>query len=42
VALFRILDEKGIFGIRKGITQVAQQFGISRATAYSYLDRARK
>ena len=42
VALFRILDEKGIFGIRKGITQVAEQFGISRATAYSYLDRARR
>lgn len=41
IALFQVLDEKGIFGIRKGITQVAQQFGISRATAYSYLDRAR-
>lgn len=42
VALFQTLDEKGIFGIRKGITQVAEQFGISRATAYSYLHRARE
>lgn len=42
VALFAVLDEKGVFGIRKGIMQVADRFGISRATAYSYLVRARK
>lgn len=42
VDLFRTLDEKGIFGIRKGLTQVAERFSISRATAYSYLHRARQ
>jgi predicted transcriptional regulator YheO len=42
VELFRTLEEKGIFGIRKGLTQVAKQFNISRATAYSYLRRARQ
>ncbi|MFJ8533751.1 transcriptional regulator [Streptomyces sp. NPDC093591] len=39
--LFRGLDERGVFGVRRAIEQVAARLGISRASAYSYLSQAR-
>ncbi|MFF6982993.1 transcriptional regulator [Streptomyces sp. NPDC008343] len=39
--LFRGLDERGVFAVRRAIEQVAARLGISRASAYSYLAQAR-
>ncbi|RSN02775.1 DNA-binding protein [Streptomyces sp. WAC 01325] len=39
--LFRGLDERGVFAVRRAIEQVAGRLGISRASAYSYLSQAR-
>lgn len=39
--LFRGLDERGVFAVRRAIEQVAGRLGISRASAYSYLAQAR-
>ncbi|WP_246101772.1 helix-turn-helix transcriptional regulator [Streptomyces cyaneus] len=39
--LFRGLDERGVFAVRRAIEQVAARLGISRASAYSYLSQAR-
>ncbi|GKQ33838.1 transcriptional regulator [Streptomyces sp. A012304] len=41
LALFRNLDERGVFAVRRAIEQVAARLGISRASAYSYLSQAR-
>ncbi|MEU0342773.1 PAS domain-containing protein [Streptomyces bobili] len=41
LALFRALDERGVFAVRRAIVQVAARLGISRASAYSYLSQAR-
>ncbi|MCF4136053.1 helix-turn-helix transcriptional regulator [Streptomyces sp. Tue 6430] len=41
LALFRALDERGVFAVRRAVEQVAARLGISRASAYSYLSRAR-
>lgn len=41
LALFRGLDERGVFAVRRAIEQVAVRLGISRASAYSYLSQAR-
>jgi len=41
LALFRGLDEQGVFAVRRAIEQVAARLGISRASAYSYLAQAR-
>ncbi|MCX4741686.1 helix-turn-helix transcriptional regulator [Streptomyces antibioticus] len=41
LALFRGLDERGVFAVRRAIEQVAARLGISRASAYSYLAQAR-
>lgn len=41
VALFRGLDERGVFAVRRAVPQVAARLGISRASAYSYLAKAR-
>ncbi|NEB02712.1 PAS domain-containing protein [Streptomyces sp. SID13726] len=40
--LFRSLDERGVFAVRRAIEQVAGRLGISRASAYSYLAQSRK
>jgi predicted transcriptional regulator YheO len=40
--LFRSLDERGVFAVRRAIEQVAGRLGISRASAYSYLSQSRK
>ncbi|KUO06474.1 helix-turn-helix transcriptional regulator [Streptomyces caeruleatus] len=39
--LFRGLDDRGVFAVRRAIEQVAARLGISRASAYSYLSQAR-
>jgi predicted transcriptional regulator YheO len=39
--LFRGLDARGVFAVRRAIEQVAERLGISRASAYSYLSQAR-
>lgn len=41
INIFRGLDSRGIFSIQRSIPQVAEYLGISRATAYSYLDEIR-
>ncbi|WP_030669769.1 helix-turn-helix transcriptional regulator [Streptomyces sp. NRRL B-1347] len=41
VALFRGLDEHGVFAVRGSVPQVAARLGISRASAYSYLAKSR-
>ncbi|MFJ6730586.1 transcriptional regulator [Streptomyces sp. NPDC091281] len=41
LALFRALDERGVFAVRRSVEQVAARLGISRASAYSYLSQAR-
>ncbi|MFI6932232.1 transcriptional regulator [Streptomyces sp. NPDC050287] len=41
VELFRGLDERGVFAVRRAVEQVAARLGISRASAYSYLSQAR-
>lgn len=41
VALFRGLDERGVFAVRRSVEQVAARLGISRASAYTYLAQAR-
>ncbi|MET8942741.1 PAS domain-containing protein [Streptomyces sp. NPDC004542] len=39
--LFRGLDERGVFAVRRAVEQVAGRLGISRASAYNYLAQAR-
>jgi predicted transcriptional regulator YheO len=39
--LFRALDARGVFAVRRAVEQVAARLGISRASAYNYLSRAR-
>lgn len=41
LTLFRSLDDRGVFAVRRAIEQVAARLGISRASAYSYLSQAR-
>ncbi|MFD8307327.1 transcriptional regulator [Streptomyces sp. NPDC059690] len=41
LALFRGLDEHGVFAVRRAVEHVAARLGISRASAYSYLSQAR-
>lgn len=39
--LFRTLDARGVFAVRRSVEQVAARLGISRASAYNYLAQAR-
>jgi predicted transcriptional regulator YheO len=41
LALFRSLNDRGVFTVRRAVPQVAARLGISRASAYSYLSQAR-
>ncbi|MBT2513637.1 transcriptional regulator [Arthrobacter sp. ISL-30] len=41
VAVVRKLDQQGALQMRKGMEHIASRLGISRVTAYSYLDEAR-
>ncbi|MFE6287190.1 transcriptional regulator [Streptomyces sp. NPDC057877] len=42
LALFRGLDARGVFAVRRSVEQVATRLGISRASAYHYLAQARE
>ncbi|MBZ6170883.1 PAS domain-containing protein [Streptomyces olivaceus] len=39
--LFRDLDGRGVFAVRRSVEHVANRLGISRASAYHYLSQAR-
>ncbi|MET8248066.1 PAS domain-containing protein [Streptomyces sp. NPDC005202] len=39
--LFRSLDDRGVFAVRGAAQQIAERLGISRASAYNYLAKAR-
>ncbi|MFF8576096.1 helix-turn-helix transcriptional regulator [Streptomyces sp. NPDC005047] len=39
--LFRDLDGRGVFAVRRSVEHVAARLGISRASAYHYLSQAR-
>ncbi|MEU3098867.1 PAS domain-containing protein [Streptomyces sp. NPDC006967] len=41
LGLFRDLDARGVFAVRRAVEQVAGRLGISRASAYSYLSQSR-
>ncbi|MFI2433356.1 transcriptional regulator [Streptomyces sp. NPDC018693] len=41
LALFRGLDEQGVFAVRRSVELVAARLGVSRASAYHYLAQAR-
>ncbi|MFF4655853.1 transcriptional regulator [Streptomyces sp. NPDC001381] len=41
LALFRGLDARGVFAVRRAVELVAGRLGISRASAYHYLSQAR-
>ncbi|WP_427889161.1 helix-turn-helix transcriptional regulator [Kribbella sp. GL6] len=40
--VFRMLDERGIFQVRRAIPLVAERLGLSRATVYNYISRSRE
>lgn len=42
VAVLGRLDERGVTQMRKAVESIATRLGISRVTAYSYLDEARQ
>ncbi len=41
ITIFEALDRRGVFGIKRGLSQVAERLGISRATGYLYLQEVR-
>ena len=41
VRVMRILEERGAFHIKRAVDQIAKTLGISRVTAYNYLDEIR-
>ncbi|PFG29855.1 helix-turn-helix transcriptional regulator [Paramicrobacterium agarici] len=41
ISVVRTLDQQGALQMRKGMEHIASRLGISRVTAYSYLDEAR-
>ncbi|MGN9846177.1 helix-turn-helix transcriptional regulator [Nonomuraea sp. H19] len=41
LGLFRSLDRRGVFAVRRAVPQVAARLGISRASAYNYLSQSR-
>lgn len=41
LSIFRSLERRGIFSLQRAIPQVAEYLGISRATAYTYLEEIR-
>lgn len=41
VDVLRTLDERGAFFVKRAVDRVARRLGVSRVTAYSYLDRIR-
>ena len=41
IALIARLDEKGAFQVKKAVTLIAEELGLSRSTIYNYLAQAR-
>lgn len=41
LAIFRSLERRGVFTLQRAVPQVAEYLGISRATAYNYLEEIR-
>lgn len=41
LAILRALDRRGVFALHRSVPMVAQYLGISRTTAYSYLEQVR-
>jgi len=41
IGIFRELDRRGAFRVKRSVNQVALRLGISRVTAYGYLDHIR-
>jgi predicted transcriptional regulator YheO len=41
LAIFQALNRRGVFSLQRSVPQVAEYLGISRATAYSYLEEIR-
>jgi len=41
IAVLTRLDQQGALQMRKGVESIATRLGISRVTAYSYLEEAR-
>ena len=41
MAALRVLDELGAFHVKRGVETVAKRLGISKVTAYAYLDQVR-
>lgn len=41
IAVLRALDEQGAFHVKRAVETVAKRLGISKVTAYAYLDQAR-
>ncbi len=41
IDLIARLDRKGVFGVKRAVSILAEQFGFSRATIYNYLREAR-
>nr|BFF18102.1 hypothetical protein GCM10025730_16230 [Promicromonospora thailandica] len=41
VAVLRALDARGAFHVKRSVETVAKRLGISRVTAYAYLDQLR-
>lgn len=41
ISVLTRLDQQGVLHMRKGVERIAARLGISRVTAYSYLDEAR-
>ncbi len=42
IKVFETLDKRGAFFIKHSVPKVAKRLGVSRVTAYSYLDEARQ
>lgn len=42
VELFRLLDQRGIFQVRKSVPLLAARLGLSRASIYNYIGRVRE
>jgi predicted transcriptional regulator YheO len=41
VAILRVLDRRGAFVVKRAVDRVSQRLGISRVTAYNYLEQIR-
>lgn len=40
--VFRLLDDRGVFQIRRAVPLLSERLGMSRATVYNYLNRLRE